>query len=246
MSEGNKEEEIVVPKKLKRAKPIRKRKREDDQEEDPQTIKERLEELKLLQQARSRTKGSDLTVEVSETKGPKTDEPTTFQSLGDTFIKHVDLPDSLEMKMQQWIEENLKKKKIKNDGEEAPPKELPKLVKEEPKEEKPTAAPARSNVVKPLPPLPQERTSLRDTKPSSRDQKHQRVLQPHFHHVPEVALPEHYRLQNLKEFTELQQKLAQQQSLPQATPKVWDKDDPNYSGFNYFDTTPEKPPVMTR
>jgi hypothetical protein len=33
------------------------------------------------------------------TKDPKAEEPTTFQSLGETFTKHVDLPDSLEMKM---------------------------------------------------------------------------------------------------------------------------------------------------
>jgi hypothetical protein len=49
----------------------------------------------------------------------------------------------------------LKKKKMKADGEEAPPKELPKLVKDEQKEEKPPTAPTRSNIIKPLPPLPQ-------------------------------------------------------------------------------------------
>jgi hypothetical protein len=66
-----------------------------------------VEELRLFQQARIRNKGSDLTVETTEIKAPKENEPTTFQSLGENFTKHVDLPDSLEMKMFVFVFLNL-------------------------------------------------------------------------------------------------------------------------------------------
>jgi len=94
-----------------------KRKREDNEKEKEEEEKEEqeTEELvartKLVQQARNRSKGLDVTSEGMSKKRKKEDD-SDFASLKfglNHFQPQVDLPDQLKKKMETFIEENLKK-----------------------------------------------------------------------------------------------------------------------------------------